>query len=226
MTTQEPEEQITLSSAAFDQFKDDDSPATVTKELSQAVQIKEQLKLFRIFDNQTINVNEKTADGIVSFYFKLAMLDPTPAHKRKIKFTPLLIGFALLGIAWIIFSQKQAGHPLLDSPYVYTAIVAFVAIGLIFLVYVIKEFHNVLIFYSQHGRIPIVELLYRVPDRQSFHQFVSELIENIQTTKSNTAYSNTQFLAAELTEHRKLRDEGAISAKEYELAKNNIMKYH
>jgi len=226
MTTQESEEQITLSSAAFDQFKDDDTPKTVTNELSQSIQIKEQLKLFRIFDKKYINVNEKTADGTISFFFKLAMLDPTPARKRKIKFLHLLSGCILLAAAWFTFTLKQAGHPLLTSVYVYTAVAVLVALGLILIVYVFKEFSNVLVFYSLHGRIPIAELLYHIPNKREFNQFVSELIENIKNSKSHVYYSESQLLAAELTEHRKLRDESIISNKIYELAKNNIMKYH
>lgn len=226
MTSQDPEEQITLSSSAFDQFKDDDKPTTVTREMSQAVRIKEQLKLFRIFDKKFINVNEKTADGVTSYFFKLSMLDPTPVRKRIIKFKPLIAGFMLLGLAWLAYYFKKTGHPLLESLYVYTVIVALAALGLILIVYVIKEFRNVLVFYSQHGRIPVAELLYRIPNKIEFQQFVTELVECINISKSMTTYSDSQLLAAELSEHRKLRDEGALSDREYETAKNNIMKFH
>jgi len=226
MTSQDSNEQITLSSTEFDQFKDDDKPNTITSELSQAIKIKEQLKLFRIFDKKYINVNEKTGSGVTSYFFKMAYLDPEPLRKRKLKFKHLLLGVALLGIAWLTFSLKKAGHPLFSSLYVYTAIATFVAIGLILIVYVIKEFRNVLVFYSQHGRIPVVELFYRIPDKVEFNKFVSEIIECIKTTKSQIPYSGSQLLAAELTEHRKLRDDGAISSNDYENAKNNIMKHH
>ena len=226
MSNQEPEEEITLSSSAFDQIKDDNKPTTVTREMSQAVQIKEQLKLFRIFDRKYINVNEKEAAAVKSYFFDLSMLDPKPVRKRNLKFKPLIFGLVLLAFAWITYSLKKAEHPLFTSLYVYTAIAVFVAAGLILLVYVIKEFRNSLIFYSQHGRAPIVELLYNVPDKIEFRQFVAELIECIETSKLNIFYSNSQLLAAELSEHRKLRDEKALSSKDYEKAKNNIMKLH
>jgi hypothetical protein len=226
MTSQDSEEQITLSSSAFDQFKDDDKPTTVTREMSQAVRIKEHLKLFRIFDKKFININEKTADGITSYFFRLSMLDPTPVRKRIIKFKPLIAGFVLLALSWLTYYFKNTGHPLLESLYIYTVIVALAALGLILIVYVIKEFRNVLIFYSQHGRIPVIELLYRIPNKVEFQQFVTELVECINIAKSRTTYSDSQLLAAELSEHRKVRDEGGLSGREYEIAKNNIMKFH
>ena len=226
MDTRETDEQITLSSSEFDQFKDDNSPNTVTSELSQAIAIKEQLKLFRIFDKKLINVNEKTAKDTVSYFFKLSMLDPKPRRRRIIKFTPLLMGIAFLALAWYVFTLKQSGLPILASPYTYTAIVAFVAIGLILMVYVIKEFKNVLVFYSLNGRAAIIELLYKVPNKLEFRRFVSELVDAINTERTKNYYSESQILAAELSEHRKLRDEGGLTNSEYETAKNNIMKQH
>ena len=226
MTSQDSEEQITLSSSAFDQFKDDDKPTLVTKELSQEIRVKEKHKLFRIFDKKFINVNEKTADKITSYFFKLSMLDPVPVRKRIIKFKPLIFGFVLLALAWATYNIKKSGHPLFESLYVYTVIVILAALGLILIVYVIKEFRNVLVFYSQHGRIQVIELLYGIPNKVEFQQFVAELAECINIAKSKTTYSDSQLLAAELSEHRKLRDEDILTDREYETAKNNIMKFH
>jgi hypothetical protein len=226
MTTQTPEEQITLSSSEFDQFKEEVGPTAVTGELQQDLRLKEQLKLFRIFDKKYLNVNEKKSDTTTSFFIKLAALDSNPVRKRSIKFIPLLLGLLLISLAGFIYYLKLLGLPILHNPYVYTVIVGFVATGSILIVYVIKESRNVLIFYSQHGRIPLAELFYRIPDKSSFNQFVSELMDCINTMKSKSHYTKTQTLAAELSEHRRLRDEGALSSKEYEIAKNNIMAFH
>lgn len=226
MTTQNPEEEITLSSSEFDQFKEEAGPTSVTSEIQQNIRIKEQLKLFRIFDKKYLNVNQKTADATTSFFVKLSVLDSTPVRKRMIKYFPLLLGLVLISLAGFIFYLKQLGLPILHNPYVYTVIVAFAAIGSILIVYVIKESRNVLIFYSQHGRIPIAELFYRIPDKATFNHFVSELMDCINTERSKSHYTKTQTLAAELSEHRRLRDEGALTNKEYETAKNNIMAFH
>lgn len=226
MNSQESEEQITLASSEFDQFKDDDQPTTVTSELAQSAQLKEQMKLLRIFDKKFINVNEKTPTGAISYFFKLSMLDEKPRRRRNLRFLPLLFGFGLISLAWFTYTVKQTGLALLSSPYTYTAIVGFLAIGLILIVYVIKEYRNTLVFFSQHGQVPVIELLYNVPDKAEFQRFVSELVNCINDQKSKLYYSKSQILAAELTEHRKLRDEGGISAKGYETAKKNIMKQH
>ena len=226
MNSGETDEQITLASSEFDQFKDDDQPTTVTSELGQSIQLKEQLKLLRIFDRKFINVNEKTSHGVISYFFKVSMLDEKPRRKRNFKIFPLLSAMLLIALAWFTFSLKQGGLPILSSPYTYTAIIALIAIGLILIVYAIKEYRNTLVFYSQHGQIPIIELLYNVPDKSQFQGFVTELIECIKIQKSKMYYSKSQILAAELTEHRKLRDGGGLTAKGYETAKNNIMKCH
>lgn len=224
--TQTPEEEITLSSSEFDQFKEESGPTSVTDELSQEIPIKEQLKLFRIFDKKYLNVNEKSAKSVTSFFVKLAILDSVPKRKRIIKFVPLLLGLVSVSLSWFIFYLKQSGVPLFQGLYISTAVVLCAAIGAILVVYVIKESRHVLIFYSQNGRIPIAEILIKKPNKQAFNKFVSELISCINAVKARSHYSQTQALAAELSDHRKLRDDGAISSKDYELAKSNIMSHH
>lgn len=224
--TNQDSEQITLHSSEFDQLEEDITPTTITGELSQSVNIKEQIKLFRIFDKKHLNVNEKTAKGTISFFVNLTILDAKPAHKRIIKFAPLFWGVFFISLAWFAYYLKNIGLPILTSPYVYTAIILFAAIGLILIVYVVKATRNVLIFYSEHGRIPLVELFYRVPNKATFLHFVSELSDCINANKSKSYYTDSQTLAAELSEHRKLRDKGILSNKDYETAKNNIFSSH
>ena len=226
MAHQESDEQITLYSPEYNSGNEDITLDNITHELLQTNNWKEQQKLFRIFDNKYLNVGEKSAKATTSFIIKLSLLNARPVHKRIIGFKYFFMGLALFFFAWATYYLIQIRAPYFTSLYMYAAVALLVSAGAILLVYMVKRTKNILVFYSEHGRIPIVEMLFRNPDKTSFQQFTNELINCIQSSKTENYYTDSQLLAAELSEHRRLRDEGILSSKQYEKAKARIFSSH
>lgn len=226
MTKQTTDEQITLYSPEYGEQSETIDLNQVTLELLQTSKWKEQQKLFRIYDNKYLNVNEKLAKRTSSYNVHLTLLNPNPVRKRCLNAKYLLFAGLLFGLAWLIYSLIQQGVTGFTNPYMYSLVVLPITLGTILIVYMIKKFKHILIFYSEHGRVPVVEMFYKNPSKNSFNAFAGELINCIQTIKAEHYYNNSQTLAAELSEHRRLRDEGVFSGDVYEQAKANILTNH
>ena len=226
MTKQTADEQITLYSPEYGEQTETIDLNQVTLELLQTSKWKEQQKLFRIYDNKYLNVNEKHAKKTSSYNVHLTLLNPNPVRKRCLNVKYLLIAGLLFGLAWLVYTLIQQGITGFTNPSMYSLVVLPVTIGTILIVYMIKKSKHILIFYSDHGRVPVVELFYKNPSKNSFNAFAGELINCIQTVKAENYYNNSQTLAAELSEHRRLRDEGVFSDNVYEQAKANILTNH
>ncbi|WP_455202526.1 hypothetical protein [Kaarinaea lacus] len=226
MTKQTTNEQITLYSPEYGEQTETIDLNQVTLELLQTSKWKEQHKLFRIYDNKYLNVNEKHAKRTSSYNVHLTLLNPNPTRKRCLNAKYLLIAGILFGLAWLVYSLIQQGVTGFTNPYMYSLVVLPVTAGIILIVYMIKKFKHVLIFYSDHGRVPVVEMFYKNPSKNSFNAFAGELINCIQAVKAENYYNDSQTLAAELSEHRRLRDEGVFSDEVYEQAKANILTNH
>jgi hypothetical protein len=220
------ENQITLSSTDYSDKIEKIELNQVTQELVQTASLREQKKLLRVFDNKFLNINEKKAKKTTSYNIHLWLLNASPIHRRKIPAKPLLIACALFALAGLAYHFIKAGIPGINSPYLQAIPVLFGTAGAIFVVYAINQYKNVLIFFSDHGQIPLVELFYNNPSKSSFKQFAGELTNAIQIAKSKKHYTAQQMLAAEVSEHRRLKDEGVLSDAAYEKAKTNILTYH
>jgi len=108
----------------------------------------------------------------------------------------------------------------------YAVVTLLTAVGAIIVVYMVKQAKNSLVFYSEHGQVPIIELFFGLPDKSTFRKFAGELVKCIKLSKTDNYYTDSQTLAAELSEHRRLRDEGIINDNQYENAKARIFTYH
>lgn len=226
MTKQTTDEQITLYSPEYGEQTETIDLNQVTQELLQTSKWKEQQKLFRIYDNKFLNVNENQAKKTSTYNVNLALLNPNPTRKRSLNFKYLLIGGGMFGLAWLIYYLMQLGISGFTNPYIYSLVVLPITIGAMLIVYMVKQAKHTLIFYSDHGRVPIVEMFYKNPSKNSFNAFAGELINCIQAVKAENYYNDSQTLAAELSEHRRLRDEGVFSDEIYEQAKANILTNH
>jgi len=226
MTNQTTDEQITLYSPEYGEPSEEITLNEITLELLQTNNWKEQQKLFRIYDSKFLNVNEKFAKKTRSYNVHLTLLDPNPVRKRSLNLKHLLIASGLFCLAWLILKFVPQGFPGFPSHYMYSLVVLSVTLGAILIVYMIKQAKHVLIFYSNHGRVPIAELFYKIPSKKAVNAFAGELINCIHTAKSSNYYDSSQTLAAELSEHRRLRDEAVITEEMYERAKTNILTNH
>ncbi|MCI0505441.1 MAG: hypothetical protein L0Z73_04960 [Gammaproteobacteria bacterium] len=226
MNKQTSNEQIVLHSNEFEDKIEKIELNQLTLELLQNAKWKEQQKLFRIFDKKFLNINAKNANKTRTYNIHLSLLDANPVRKHSFKIRYLLIACILFGLAGLTYRLIQLGIAGLNSLYMYALPILFITAGAIMIVYAVKQYKHVLIFYSNYGRVPLASLLYNNPAKKSFKQFAGQLVNCIHAVKSGNRFSEQQALAAELSELRRLRDEGVFSDTVYEQAKNNILTYH
>ena len=89
----------------------------------------------------------------------------------------------------------------------------------------IHKTYDKIIFKSQYGRVKLIELLNRYPNKKLFRQFISRFILQVKQSAKKKGYTQASFLAQELVELRRLNEETVIKRDEYELAKIAILKH-
>ena len=88
-----------------------------------------------------------------------------------------------------------------------------------------RNTYDRIIFKSQYSRINLIELLNRYPDKKTFRDFVGRFILQIKQAAKAKGYNQSAFLAQELVELRRLKDETVITEEQYEIAKTSIFKH-
>jgi hypothetical protein len=226
MTKQTTEEHITLYSPAYSDQTEEVNLNQVTQELLQTNRLKEYQQLCRIFDDKFLNINQKHGRNSRGFTVPLSLLDEQPVSRWFIRFRYLFLAAILFVLAWAAYALMQHNIGIFNHPNTYAAITLLLTIGAILIVFMVKQSRHVLIFRSRHGHMPLLELLYNKPDKYRFRQFAAQLRELIARCDTQNHYTESQRLAADLAEHRRLRNERILTDKQYEQVKQNIMACH
>ena len=156
------------------------------------------------------------------FRIDIAYLDPRPFRIRTIEWKWLYASIALLLLDATLFF---AGW--LDTSSV-NFLGIFVGVMVIALMSLLAFFYNArdrVFFRSQYGRIRLVELINKNPDTESFRSFINKFVMQIKKSKTAKGLNQTKFLARELQELRRLKDETVIPVESYEKAKRVIFKH-
>ena len=80
-------------------------------------------------------------------------------------------------------------------------------------------------FRTQYGKIKLVELINKNPDNDSFRSFINKFVVQINKCKTAKGHNQNKFLARELQELRRLKDETVIPNGSYEKAKRLIFRH-
>ena len=156
------------------------------------------------------------------FRINLAFLDPRPFRTRVKAWKWLHLSLALFGLdAAMIFSGWLESLSIIFLG-------AFTAITVVAIMCLLAFFYysyDKVFFRSQYGKIRLVELINKNPDNDSFRSFVNKFIMQIKKSKTARGLSQNKFLARELRELRRLKDESIIPSGSYEKAKQLIFKH-
>ncbi len=152
----------------------------------------------------------------------LAYLDPRPFRTRTVPWKWLYASLVL----WVLDAVLVFTDWLETSSVGYLGL--FIGITVTALLAMLAFFYysrDTVFFRTQYGKIKLVEMINKNPDKESFHRFIYKF--GMQITKSKTAkgMSQNKFLASELQELRRLKDENIIPAGSYEKAKKLIFKH-
>ena len=85
--------------------------------------------------------------------------------------------------------------------------------------------HDTVYFRSQFGKIRLFELANNNPDKDEFREFINKIVVQINKSKAAKGMNQSQLLAAELKELRRLKDECIVPEESYEKAKRLIFKH-
>ena len=152
----------------------------------------------------------------------LAYLDPRPLRTRVKAWKWLYACLALLSFDVVLIFTGW----LDTSPVNFLGI--FVAVTVVAVMCLLAFFYysrDKVFFRSQYGRIKLVELINKNPDTDRFRSFITKFVMQINKSKTAKGLSQNKFLARELRELRRLKDEAIIPEGSYEQAKRVIFKH-
>ena len=152
----------------------------------------------------------------------IAHLDPRPFRERTVAWKWLYASLALFGLDLVLVLAGWLDKPTLNSMglFVGTLVVALMTL-LAFFYYS----HDKVYFRSQHGGVRLIELINKNPDIEQFRSFINKFIMQVKKAKTAKQYSQNRFLARELQELRRLKDETVIGEEAYEKAKRRIFRH-
>jgi hypothetical protein len=213
-------EEICLTATAADpepqQFGE---PAQQVAGLEQVNRMRRCRSQFTLYNNHRLTVRKQSLSRNPRDYdVDLGILDPHPRRQIRIAWHYVL-GFAVLSAsaAFLTFFSATTNSVLLSF-----AASASAALSLVLALYCS---HDRLVFYSQHGRVPLVVLFNRLPDRATLDAFTDALVNEIEGARVRYPHSS-ETLSEELKEHRRLRDAGVISSRRYDIVKRRILGQH
>ncbi|MEN8106534.1 MAG: hypothetical protein ABFS22_00845 [Pseudomonadota bacterium] len=150
----------------------------------------------------------------------IGILDPEPVRSLRVNWGHLAAFFVLAVTAGLAGSTN-----LLPDSGIWPSLLG--ACAGLFLILCVYRSHDHLVFYSRNGRIPLVILFNRNPDRETFSRFITVFTEHIREASANlNLVSGSERLNTELREHRRLMEEDIISRKRYDIAKSRILDLH
>jgi len=213
-------EEICLS-ATVDDFEADQPPEDQKQSavLEQANWMRCCRSEFTLFNNHRLSVKTQGfMQNARNHTIDIGILDPHPKRLFKICWSYLLIFVALCGAAWFLASISLTLKTTLLS------IILGACAGLSLIVAIYRS-HDRLVFYSQYGRVPLVVLFNRSPDRVTLGSFTDALMQHINDARAQCPGAN-ESLSEELKAHRRLMEEGGISNKRYDIVKQRILNQH
>ena len=130
------------------------------------------------------------------------------------------VGFFLVMLALLKFLPAYLG----ENKNLYLGIILLVGlVGTIYsLIKFLKNTSKKQIFYSRNAHVPIVILCANKPSKKTFSSFINSIENRITKFRNHMDIDNEKQLTGEMKMLRRLSDDGVISKKDYEKAKEKL----
>lgn len=206
-------------------FSDNDKVPVehVNFEFEQSNKLQGMLRHLTIFnDSQCYQKIKHKHRRKYKFRINLAYLDPRPFRIRHIVWKWLYTSLALWALdAGLLFTDwLEVGPTVFLGIATVTTVTALIALLAFFYLS-----HDTVYFRSNFGKVRLLELANNNPDKKRFRGFVNKIVVQINKSKAAKNMNQSLFLAAELKELRRLRDESIVSEKSYQKAKRRIFEH-
>ena len=158
----------------------------------------------------------------------IAYLNPHPFREHKIAKNWLYssAAFFLASLLLIFFGWFSDFIPVTPGVFYSTTTVVCVSAMLISLLLFAHNTYDRVIFRTQFGNVKLIELINKYPNKDDFRKFVGRFIVQIKKARAQKRFTTSKFLARELREIRRLRDETVVMEEEYQSAKTIIFKHN
>ncbi len=158
----------------------------------------------------------------------IAYLNPHPFREHNIAWKWLYTAAALLVLSVMLGVIGWFSNAFGSTMNIYysTSIVVSISATLIALLLFAHNTYDKVIFKTQFGNVKLIELINKYPSKDDFRQFVGRFIIQIKKARVNKGFTTSKFLARELREIRRLRNETVVTEEEYQTAKKVIFKHN
>ena len=207
------------------QFSDDEKILVdhVNFEFEQSHKLRGMYRKLTIFnDTQCYQSIKNKHRRKYKFRLNLAHLDPRPFRLRNIVWKWLYASLALWCSAAVIVFGGWFNSSSLISLGIFTGVIVAALLTLLTFFYLS---HDTVYFRSQFGKIRLFELANNNPGKDDFRDFINKIVVQINKSKAAKGMNQSQLLAAELKELRRLKDEKIVPEESYEKAKQLIFKH-
>lgn len=192
--------------------------------LQQESSIRSDKRTFEIYNNKFIKVKTNNMVNNHSYHLNLTLLAPWPIRHRKISWPWLLavlyFSLAILTYTSYLFYFQESGKLERLLPFVIVFILLALASFLMFL----YQSPNVIEFKSRYGNCEVLNLLYNKPNKKDFNDFIEEIKLRSYSASQVVTIDKNQMLNIEMSELKRLRNEGIITQHHYADAKARIIQ--
>jgi len=152
----------------------------------------------------------------------LAYLDPRPFRIRTVPWKWLYASLALWALDLVLVFTGWFETSSMNFLGLFIGITVAALMTLLAFFYYSRD---TVFFRTQYGKIKLVEVINKNPDTDSFRSFITKFVMQINKCKTAKGINQNKFLARELQELRRLKDETVIPNGSYEKAKRLIFKH-
>lgn len=182
---------------------------------------------YEIFNDHYLEVRVRRVHAKPRRYsVDLAFLATEPVRRITIDWPALTAAFAATVATVLLMTHLHyTGPPPVLIPWLPVAIVTGTAAAVVGLFGLYRSSDR-LVFHSQHGGAPLLVLINRGRGNNEFQSFLQDITERTRRARAQSYGNERDLLAAELREHRRLKDEAVISEEQYEAARSRILHCH
>jgi hypothetical protein len=221
-------ESIDLQSAEGTLWFSDEAEVTLDKvnfEFEQDSKLRGFYRKLTIFNgNYCYQAIENKHKRKYKYRVDLAYLDPHPIREKYTAWKWLYATLFLTLVSALAIYIGWFAKWIEPSIYFKVFLVIEISSLVICLLLFLHNSYDRIIFKSQYGRIKLIELVNRYPNKKFFREFITGFILQIGKAAKGKKFSQSTFLARELVELRRLKNETVITEADYETAKSLILK--
>lgn len=215
-------EHVCLSTDEPEEPQPNFKPTAVAQVLEQTTP--RRARRLTIFDRSFLGVQTGTPSAPQQQYWlRLAFLDPRPSRMVSRTWWVVSGALALLSAVLLMLAWHQGVNP---QPGSVIAVAASILATVLSVIIALRRSVDRLVFLTRYGRVPVLELDRRRPDRRSVQRFVAALEQTIRRSAAERPGPRTQRLRDEMREHRRLFEAGVLGQVDFEEAKARILRAH